>query len=129
MSKITNELRERLGVFNAFNFARRGKAPGFVRYSTQHARAYGYGDRKGRVITFTASSYTTTTHRPRGKSAAEDKQLCIAAALEEARAQFGISDWRRSPWPNDYVPVEAYDKVMAELKAHRKAHPKTEGES
>lgn len=125
MSKLTDELHEYLKISNAFEFARLGGAPGYVSYSTRHTHALGYSDRRGQVHTFVkadgrGSSYTTTAYRPRAAgSTADEKKACIEMALQAAREKFGIQEWKRSPWPNDWVPAETYDAVMLRLKTIR----------
>lgn len=125
MSKLTDELYEYLKITNAYEFAKRGGAPGYVSYSAHHSHAIGSGDRRGQVHTFVkaasrGSSYTTENYRPQAAgSAAEKKKACVEMALQAAREKFGIQEWKRSPWLDDWVPVEAYDAVMLRLKTIR----------
>lgn len=123
MSKLTDELYERLRITNPYDFARRAGVPGYIQYKSAHAHAFGYTDRRGEVVEFVGSRHRATPFRERGGNHVEERSKCIAAAQAEGSKRWGVTEWKLMPWRNAWISVEGYAKVMDELKAHRTAHP------
>jgi hypothetical protein len=122
VSRLREELARLLQIGSPMEFARRGDAPGYIAYATYNHEKPSRPDRRATLVTFAPARTFHTEHfrASSARDAAAEKRACLRLAGDVAEERFNIPEWRQSPWPDAWVPAEAYNKVMAELKAARK---------
>lgn len=127
MSKLTDELKEYLKVFNPHNFTSIGGGKVWVEYDPQqtgrmavgHASGYnvhGVGfkvDPDGPWYNYGAAVFTPFHYKG-------DRHKARDEALKWASEQFGITEWVKAPWRETWVSRECYDRVMELLASAKK---------
>ena len=121
MSKITDELRHYLKVYNPHDFASLGGARIYVSYSPEIRGRVSQGAQYEVIgIGFDVSpdsawydhgSKTFTTFHYRGnKSETRD------ATLQWAAEKYHITEWAKMPYRESWVEKGAYARVMSKLR-------------
>lgn len=118
MSKLTDQLNK-IGIVNAWDFARRGEAVCWIFYHTQHVHAQGHNDQRA-VLYFTKANggrrKIEYRERPYG-TPTDIRRACVEAARKAGIDLFGVTGWKRVPFLSEWawVPQEAYDRVLDDL--------------
>lgn len=119
MSKLTDRLFTVLGIRTPDEFTKRSGAAAWVTYQTWHENWISQTDRRATAYYRRDGKVYKREFRERvGDTVADCRRKSIEAAQAYAAQRAGsVSEWVRSPWPDWWVPKDAYDRVMTDLKA------------
>lgn len=123
MSKYTDDLREALDLHNDIEIARRYDCP-VIAFHTGHAHAFGRWDHRAEIYLWPQGEtrYRTKALRAHaGSRLAESRAANFELAKSWVADHHGYRDeWVPTGLPNSWMPKDAKERMVAELKAWRK---------
>ena len=125
MSKLTDDLKTYLRIFNPHDFARIGEAKIYVTYEPQELGRMSRGaqyvivgidfdaDPEGRWYNNGKKVFTLF-------GSGEDKAKARVAALDWAMEKYNIETWAKMPYRESWVEKSAFNRVMQKLENAKK---------
>jgi hypothetical protein len=113
VSKYTDDLRKALNIFNTHDIAAKYGAV-IVSFERFHPHAFGHHDYRAETYRVTdGKAYKKVFRRGGGRT------QCAEAAQKWASERFGIAEWVPTGFRDSWMPKDAKDRMMADLKAWR----------
>lgn len=124
MSKYTEDVCAATGAVNPSMLSRRYQCP-VIYFHTRHNHAFQTRDRRAEVQFYRDGkrwrSKPIRVRSAEARTLAQSRAAHLAAAIEWAEKHgLGVEEWAPSGYPDAWIPKEAKERLLADVKAWRK---------